>query len=308
MGTRWSALFYADPGFDPGPLHAALQAAVGEVDDQMSTWKSDSALMALNAAPAGVWVEVPTHLMTVLRAAIGVGAASDGAFDIGVGDAVAAWGFGPQAADAVQITRLLATAPARRPAHEVLDLDLDPARPRVRKAAPLALDLSGIAKGYGVDRLAEVTVAAGINAALLSLDGEVRAIGLRPDGTPWAIAVERPDLAIRAPHAMLALEDAAVATSGDYRHWVTVGGRRLSHTMDPARGGPLSTSPASVTVVHESCMMADAWATALMVRGTVQGAALARRCRLDALFLDRAPEEFRETRVGALFDPSQAAG
>ena len=108
----------------------------------------------------------------------------------------------------------------------------------VRKTSPLALDLNGIAKGYGVDRLAETLAAHGIGDALVGIDGEMRALGLRPDGEAWTIAVEAPDPDRRTPHSILALQDAAVATSGDYRHWVEVQGRRLSHTMDPARGAP----------------------------------------------------------------------
>ena len=115
----------------------------------------------------------------------------------------------------------------------------------------------------------------------------MRALGLRPDGGPWTIAVEKPDPTSRAPHSMLVLQDAAVATSGDYRHWVDVGGRRLSYTMDPRRGARLTTSPVSVTVVARTCAEADAWATALMVLGPGEGAELARRLRLDALFLTR---------------------
>lgn len=198
----------------------------------------------------------------------------------------------------------------RRRTHDVLELD--PVNGRVRKHAPLTLDLSGIAKGYGVDRLAEVVRASGIASALVAIDGELRASGLQPDEAPWAVAIERPDYCARAPHAVIALHDAAVATSGDYRHWVEVGGRRLSHTMDPARGGPLATSPASVTVVGATCMIADAWATALMVRGSREGAELARRHHLDALFIEREGEHLRETPVGRLFetrpDPDPAPG
>jgi FAD:protein FMN transferase len=97
MGTRWSALFFAAPGFDPAPLNAALQAA-DEVDSQMSTWKLGSDLLRLNAAPAGAWMPVPVRLMEVLRLGIEIGRASRGAFEIGLGDAVRAWGVGPEAA------------------------------------------------------------------------------------------------------------------------------------------------------------------------------------------------------------------
>ncbi|WP_054005827.1 FAD:protein FMN transferase [Cypionkella psychrotolerans] len=299
MGTRWQVLFDMPQGFAPAPLTAALQIAVAEVDAQMSTWRADSALMQFNAAPPEVWRPLPARLMQVLQTALTIGQASGGAFDIGVGDAVTAWGFGAAQVDQTAIRAALARP--RRPAHDVVELD--PTNLRARKHGPISLDLSGIAKGYGVDRLAEVAADFGITNALVAIDGELRAIGLQPDGAPWTIAVERPDRQIRAPHAMLALQDAAVATSGDYRHWITLGAKQLSHTIDPARGGPLAESPASVTVIAATCMQADAWATALMVKGSVEGAVVARRHRIDALFLDRTGEGFRETRVGALFGP-----
>lgn len=281
MGTRWSALFFAPPGFDPGPVQAALQKAVDDVDAHMSTWQPDSDLMCLNRAPVGESVEVPSDLAHVLALGLRIGRASGGAFDIGMGDAVRAWGFGPDAAD-VQGIRTAMAAP-RRPAHEVLDLQ----GTLVQKRGPIALDLNGIAKGYGVDRLAETLRTFGIEAALVGIDGEMRAQGLRPDGEAWTIAVEAPEPDRRAPHSILTLQDAAVATSGDYRHWVTVQGRRLSHTMDPQRGAPLVSSPASVTVIAPTCAEADAWATALMVVGPEAGSALAARQGLSALFLMR---------------------
>ena len=281
MGTRWSALFFAAPGFDVAPVQAALQQAVAEVDDQMSTWKPDSDLMRLNAAPVGAWVALPERLSHVLRLGLAIGKISGGAFDIGMGDAVRAWGFGAEAADENGIRTAMAAD--RSPAHELLELDGG----RARKHAPLALDLNAIAKGYGVDRLAEVLSGFGITDALVGIDGEMRAMGLRPDGEAWSIAIETPDPYRRAPHSILALHDAAVATSGDYRHWVDVQGHRLSHTMNPARGAPLLRGPASVTVVARTCAEADAWATALMVLGPERGHASAEKNGLDALMLFR---------------------
>ena len=281
MGTRWSALFYAPPTFDPAAVQTTLQAAVDAVDNQMSTWKPDSDLMRLNRAPVGEWVKVPPDRACVLGLGLAIGRASAGAFDIGMGDAVSAWGFGPEPADPQAIRAAMA---APRPlAHEVLELEGS----MVRKTGPIPLDLNGIAKGHGVDRLAEVLRNHGIQAGLVGIDGEMRALGLRPDGRPWAIAIEAPDHDRRAPHSILSLQDAAVATSGDYRHWVNVQGRRLSHTMDPRRGAPLQAPPASVTVIAPTCAEADAWATALMVSGAKAGANLAAKAGLDALLLLR---------------------
>ncbi|MFN6925001.1 MAG: FAD:protein FMN transferase [Tabrizicola sp.] len=302
MGTRWSALFFAPDDFDPAPVRVALQAAVDAVDAQMSTWKPDSDLMRLNAAPVGAWQRLPQDLARVLALGLAIGRASEGAFDIGQGDAVCAWGFGPSAADPRAI-RAAMQAPHHL-AHEVLELDAG----RVRKTAPVTLDLNGIAKGYGVDRLAQTLFDHGIRDALVGIDGEMRAMGLRPDGHPWTIAVERPDHNRRAPHSILTLQDAAVATSGDYRHCVTVNGRQLSHTIDPASGAPLLSPPASVTVIAPTCAEADAWATALMVRGAEAGAMLAEKSGLDALFLTRDDAgDIKAVPVGRLFSGNPTA-
>lgn len=304
MGTRWSALFFREPGFDPAPVQDALQAAVNEVDEQMSSWTPDSDLMRINRAPVGTWIDAPQRLLAVLRLGLAIGRASGGAFDVGLGDAVTAWGFGPEAATGERIRGALAAT--RRPSWEVLELG----EGRLRKCAPITLDLNGIAKGYGVDRLAETLAGFGIASFLVGIDGEMRAAGLRPDGAAWTIAVEQPDHARRAAHSVLALSDAAVATSGDYRHWVDVAGTRLSHTMDPQRGAPLAQSPASVTVVAPSCAEADAWATALMVQGADAGAACAAGQGIAALFLARRPDgTIRATGVGTMFsDAAPASG
>ncbi len=300
MGTRWSALFHTPSGFDIAAIRAALQAAVDEVDAQMSTWKPDSDLMRLNRAPAGEWITVPGRLLDVIRLGLRIGRETGGAFDIGIGDAVIAWGFGPAEASP---DRIRGTTQARRiSAHDALEID----ETRVRKRVPTTLDLNGVAKGYGVDRLVEILGSFGVRDGLVCIDGELRAMGLRPDGEAWTVAVEEPDAERRAPHSILSLQDCAVATSGDYRHWVEVQGRRLSHTMDPARGAPLIKSPASVTVLAPRCAEADAWATALMVLGPDKGGDIARRLGIDALFLLRGEaDSIHSCRTGCLFGGMQ---
>jgi thiamine biosynthesis lipoprotein len=299
MGTRWTAVAYSSAP-DVTALHADLAACVVTVDRQMSTWKPDSDLSRLNAAPVGAWLPLPPELLHVISAGLVVGAASGGAFDIGLGDLVTAWGFGAAQAD-VAAVRDLINKPRPR-ADQIIEVNSTDGT--LRKRAPIQIDLNGIAKGFAVDQMIAVLATHGVENALAGLDGELRAIGTQPDGMPWSIAVERPDYGQRAPEAILSLENAAVATSGDYRHWIEVGSRRLSHTMDITRGGPLNEGPASVTVAAETCMLADAWATALMVMGSARGAELARTLNLHALFLDRVDSTFRQTAIGPLFAPA----
>ncbi|MBM5577126.1 FAD:protein FMN transferase [Burkholderia pseudomallei] len=191
-----------------------------------------------------------------------------------------------------------------RPIDELLEVDV--ARGRARRLADVAFDLCGIAKGFGVDELARVLDRHGIGAWLVGIDGELRARGCKPDGSPWAIALEAPDYDRRGAMGAIDLVDAAVATSGDYRHWADFGGERLSHTMDPRAGAPLRGDIASVTVVAPTCTDADAYATALMVLGAQAGCAHAERHGLDALFVVRDGDALRTIGCGAFADAGPA--
>lgn len=295
MGTRYSAVFFAPTSTDLGAVGTALLAAVDQVDRQMSTWKSDSDLNRLNAAPVHQWHAVPAELLAVLDAAVRVGIESRGAFDIGVGKLVNAWGFGPtgKEPDAQQISVL--GQRAHRAASEVLEVDLT--QQRVRKNGNVALDLSGIAKGYGVDALARCLDRFGITRYLVGIDGEMRAKGSKPDGQAWAVAIEKPVRHVREVMGVMELVDAAIATSGDYRHWVEVAGQHFAHTMDPRSGRPVDNRLASVTVVMPTCMLADAWATALLVMGVPAATELAQQRGMTALLVLREGDGFEEISI-----------
>ena len=282
MGTRWSVSCDAAPDQDSGLLHAALQAAVEQVDSQMSPWKPDSDLMRLNRAPVDAWVELPAEILQVLARALEISRLSAGAFDPAVGALVDAWGFGAvrDTPDA-QAIRAARDHP-RCPAHHGLELELGDLGDlgelntgRARKRAHLQLDLCGIAKGYAVDRMVAVLQQHGIGHALAALDGELRALGSQAHEEPWAVALEAPRAGQRAAHGVIELQDLAVATSGDYRRFVQIGDTRVAHTMDGRRAAPLHNNVASVTVLARTCMDADAWATAMLVAGPSEGLALA---------------------------------
>ena len=285
MGTRWSVTCAPLPEAQAQALHQDLAAAVEQVDAQMSPWRPHSDLVRLNHAPAGAWVDLPAGMLDVLACALDIGRLSQGAFDIGVGALVDAWGFGAARAapDAAAIRSASGAAP--QSAHAVLELDAGAGR--ARKHAPLQIDLGGIAKGYAVDRMAAVLQQHGVHQALAALDGELRAVGSQPDGSAWPVALEQPEAGRRAVRGVIALQDLAVATSGDYRHFWDVQGQRLAHTMDARRQAPVHNAVASVTVLAHQCMHADAWATALLVAGPGAGLALAQRMGLEALWLLR---------------------
>lgn len=295
MGTRYSAIFYAPAGLDSSTLAAQLDAAVQQVDQQMSTYRPDSALNQLNAAPPQQWLQLPKELLEVMQAALLVGAQSNGAFDIAVGDLVNAWGFGPNQGqpDPEQINHL--QRQQRQPAAALLTIE--PGQQRVRKQAPACFDLNGIAKGFAVDQLAAVLNAQGIRRYLVGIDGEMRACGRKGDGKPWAVAVEKPVRGIREVMGVMELSDVAIATSGDYRHWRTLAGHDYAHSMHPLLRTPLRNQLSAVTVLADSCMLADAWATALMVLGEVAGPALAQTLGLHALFVLRDGDGWREILV-----------
>lgn len=297
MATRWSASIDADAGLDLAALQHDLAAAVGQVDEQMSPWKAGSDLTRLNRAPVGSWVDLPAEMLEVLDCALDVHRRSGGGFNPCVGAVVDAWGFGA-ARDAPDAQAIRAARQATPLAAQAA-LELDRPGGRARKNAALQVDLCGIAKGYAVDRMAAVLGRHGVRHALAALDGELRAIGTQADGSPWAVGLERPEPGRRAVHGVIELQDLAVATSGDYRHFVHVGGTRLAHTMDPQRCAPVNNAVASVTVLAPSCMQADAWATALLVAGPEQGPELARRLGMDVLFLLR--------RAGGLAEVAEVA-
>lgn len=309
MGTRWSTTLDADDALDLAALQRDLAAAVEQVDAQMSPWRPHSDLMRLNRAPVGAWVDLPAELMEVLDAALDVHRLSAGAFNPCVGALVDAWGFGAvrDAPDAEAIRAARRSAPI----HALDALTVDRQHGRAQKNAPLHVDLCGIAKGYAVDRMAEVLQRRGVRHALAALDGELRALGGQASGAPWAVAIERPEPGRRAVNGVVELDGLAVATSGDYRRYLDIGGTRLAHTIDARRGAPVRNTVASVTVLARTCMQADAWATALLVAGPADGLALAQRMRMEVLYLLRSAEGLTTLglgRFGTGADPSRAAG
>jgi thiamine biosynthesis lipoprotein len=289
MGTTWSARVAAGRIDD---LRPALQAELDAIVAQMSHWDDDSLLSRYNRAPAGTWIDLPPQFFDVMDYALWAQDASGGAYDPAAGALVGLWGFGPRrrydqagfyAPDALAIARVQRARPT-----------LDRAGRRLLQPGGAVLDLSSVAKGYAVDRLALCLERRGLLHYLVEVGGELRGAGVKPDGHPWWVEVEGVPGGPDAARAVVALHGLSIATSGDYRQYFELDQRRVPHTLDPRTGRPIANDVASVTVLAPTCMAADALSTVLAVLGPVDGLAFAERRGLAARFLVRRAARLEE--------------
>ncbi|WP_082806059.1 FAD:protein FMN transferase [Marichromatium gracile] len=294
MGTHYSVKLYGLPDtLSAEQLQAQIDARLEQVNDLMSTYRPDSELSRFNASDSGDWFPVSLELAALVALAERISIFSIGAFDVTVGPAVNLWGFGPgQPPEQLPSDAQLAEV-RERIGFPRLEYRLDP--PALRKEKPgVYVDLSGIAKGHGVDQVAAVLEAAGVTDYLAEVGGELRASGTKPDATPWRIAIERPEPGVREVHRIVTLHDAAMATSGDYRNFYEHDGKLYSHTINPITARPVTHTLASVSVIAADCAQADALATALLVLGPEAGLALAEAHDIAAFFVVREGDGYSD--------------
>lgn len=288
MGTTYTVKVVAERLAAPqrADIEQAIAGVLDMIDRQMSTWRPDSELSRFNAMKSTKPVKVSLELREVLACAQEVSRISGGAFDVTVSPLLDAWGFGPKSKGDRVPSETELEAIKKRVGYQKLQIFPKPGT--IRKAvADLEVDLGALAPGYGSDKIAKALESLGYTSYMVELGGEVRAAGQRPDGKPWRIAIERPDAAGRAIYKAVPLSGQSLSTSGDYRDYFEKDGVRYSHTINPKTGRPITHNLASVTVIHEECMWADAYATALDVLGPEQGYQLALRENLPVMFLVR---------------------
>ena len=285
MGTTWSVKLVAPPTAKARALTAMVQGELDTVVREMSPWEPDSDLSRYNRAAAGTWTALPPAMLRVLRCALEVAEATEGAFDPTLGGLVDLWGFGPRPfTGAPPLPEAIAKAQDAA-GWRGLILHGD----RLFQPGGLTLDLNGVAKGFAVDQVAAALDRAGARSYLVEVGGELRGTGAKPDGQPWWVELERPPVANENPRTLVALHGLSVATSGDYRRFFEHDGRRYAHTLDPATAAPVEHGAVSVTVLDESCMIADAYATALTVMTPDVALALATVRGLAVLVLADGP-------------------
>lgn len=298
MGTSWSVRLVLPSTASAEPLQRGIQAELDRVDGQMSTYKPQSDLSRFNRAPAGSWQPLPAEFFTVLQHALQLAQATDGAYDPTVEPLVNLWGFGPdQRPHQPPGAAAIAQAKSRVGWWK---LKLDAVGRRAWQPGGVHVDLSAVAKGYGVDQVGRYLQRMGVDAWLVEVGGELKAHGRKPDGSGWRVGIERPDAAIGAVSdadelvRAILLDDRAIATSGDYRHVFEDGGRHYSHHIDPRTGQPVPHEVASVSVLAQDCMQADPLGTTLSVLGAERGMAYARRHELAVLMIVRGKHGFEQ--------------
>ena len=286
MGTTYSLQL---PRLNETDQHKLISSEVEtllrEINSAMSTYQSDSAISLFNRSESLLWSPVPDSFAMVADYALSVARQSRGALDPTVGPLVRRWGFGAEIVTVPppenELEKLL-----EHTGYQQLQVQLEP--PSLRKLKPqIQIDLSAIAKGYAVDKIADLVETYGFKNYLVEIGGELRGRGNNRHNEPWTIGIEQPDAEGIVVKQALTLTAGGVATSGDYRNFIEADGVRYSHIIDPRTGYPVTHLLAAVTVVAESAMQADAWATALMVLGVEEGLRTADHQQLAAYFIYR---------------------
>ena len=284
MGTTYAIKFGRDlHGVESQRIAAEVEALLVAINRSMSTYDPGSELSQFNAADDGQWIALSAELAAVLAIARVVHEQSAGAFDITLGPLINLWGFGPTSAPITLPTPAAVSARLASTGMDQIDMRVEP--PAWRKSDPdVYVDLSAIAKGYAVDRVADLLRRKGIDDFMVEIGGEIRVSGYRLDGERWRIGLDKPTVGRVEIARVIEVTDIAMASSGNYRNFRVIDGKQYDHTIDPRDGYPVRHDLAAVTVLHESAAWADAWATALLVLGPVRGVEVAEQHRLRALF------------------------
>lgn len=291
MGTTYHVTIVADE---------KISVAQGDIDELLagvnqtfSTYIDTSEVSLLNENNSDEWQRLSPALISLVAASQYISETSLGAYDITVAPLVDLWGFGPSfKPDDLPSQNDIDKVMQDIGYHKII---VNTEEGTLRKLSPnVHLDFSSIAKGYGVDEVANYIESRGFFNYMVEVGGEMRLRGHNPDGKKWRIAVEKPDSSKRSIQRVIKLSDIAVATSGGYRNFFIKDAVEYSHTIEPKTGNPVQHHLGSVTVLSDKCMTADAWATAFMVLGDKKGYDLAIEQKMAVLFIVKNGSEYHE--------------
>lgn len=290
MGTSYSVKIFEMPSGLEEEAPFLVDQMLRQVNDQMSTYLENSEISRFNRSDSTEWFPVSRELAEVVSYSQTVSQKTGGAFDITVGPLVNVWNFGPDRGERTVPDAELLAEIVESTGYDKLAVRLEP--PALKKTVPgLEIDLSAVAKGYAVDRVVALLNERGAKDVFVEIGGEVSVSGSKA-GQWWKVGIQMPDATTNSVLIAHSLNvgggnDRSMATSGDYRNFFEVDGKRYSHTIDPRTGMPIEHALASVTVVADTCMAADAWATALNVMGPAQALQIAQAEEMDVLLVAR---------------------
>ncbi|WP_073602690.1 FAD:protein FMN transferase [Vibrio aerogenes] len=298
MGTSYNIKYLADDRakLAPEELKSGIDGLLETVNDQMSTYRKKSELSRFNQYQGTDPVLVSPQLYTVVKEAMRLNQVTQGALDVTVGPLVNLWGFGPEGRpEVVPSENELASLRKRVGVHH-----LHLTEQGIQKDIPaLYVDLSSIAKGWGVDVISDYLISLNVNNFMVEIGGEIRTRGQKLNGHPWRIAIEKPAVDQHSVQEIIEPGNMGIATSGDYRNYFEQDGIRYSHIIDPVTEKPITNKVVSVTVIDKSTMTADGLATGFMVLGHEKSIKIAERYDIPVLIIVKTENGFTEVSSSA---------
>ena len=269
MGTFWRVSVVGVDKALAEELRSKVQTQLDGDDRLLSTWKNDSALMRFNHSRSTTPWPVNEAMADIVTESLRIGRKTQGAMDITVGPLVNLWGFGPDKQPVSTPTQAQIDAAKARTGLDKLTVINRADRQYLQKSIPdLYVDLSTVGEGYAADHLARLMTEEGISRYLVSVGGALVSRGMNADGQPWRVAIQKPTDRENAVQAIVDINGHGISTSGSYRNYYELDGKRISHVIDPQTGRPITHKLVSVTVIAPTALEADAWDTGLMVLGT----------------------------------------
>ena len=271
MGTTYHVKAVVGSFYDEADLQVKIEKRLAEINSSMSTYQADSEISRFNAqGDVGAPFPISNGFLSVMQVGQRLYGLSQGAWDPTVKPLVDLWGFGKNAGARIPSADEIAQALSQMGFDSI---EMSDPGVLIKHRAGVTLDLSSIAKGFGVDQIAQILRVDKVADFLVEIGGEVVASGVRLDGAHWKVGINRPQptAAFNAVYKVLKLHNQALATSGDYRNFFEIDGVRYSHVIDPRTGYPVSNGVVSVSIIADTCTLADGLATAVMVMGPNQG-------------------------------------
>jgi thiamine biosynthesis lipoprotein len=302
MGSYYAIVIDSPGSADGERLQKEIEEKFAEINRQMSTWDESSQISKFNQSKSTEWFEVGTDFAVVAQEAKRLHEVTQGAMDVTVSPLVDLWGFGKNKRRKLPTEKEIAAA-LKFVGMQHVEVRLDP--PAIRKDLPeIQVSFSALAPGYAADEVCEILRSHQMKSYVVDVGGENRAGEAKASGDAWRLGVESP---LGGLHKVVELTNQSIATSGDYRSFFMAGGKKYSHVLNPKTGRPVEHPPASVSVIHESCMTADGLATAMMVLGPEKGIELAKTVGVDVMFLDLTKDGMLTEQSIGVFAAEQAS-